>query len=116
VRALIIKPEPLTRILCGEKTWELRGSRTHIRGRIGLIASGSGTIVGEAMLTDCIGPLDRGTYERERAKHRSQQPFEEQYPSLFAWVLEDTHPIEPVPYLHPQGAIIWVTVPEKSEK
>jgi hypothetical protein len=106
VRALIIKAEPLAQILSGEKVWELRGSRTHIRGRISLIESGSGLIIGEADLIDCIGPLDAKTYERERNKHRSSKLFEAQYPTLFAWVLENAHPTAPVAYDHPQGAII----------
>jgi hypothetical protein len=113
MRALIVRPEPLEHILAGRKVWELRGSRTHIRTRIGLIASGSGTIVGEAELVDCIGPLDKATYERDREKHRSDRPFDEQYPQLFAWVLEGAHPIEPIPYEHPQGAIIWVRIPAR---
>ena len=113
VRALIIRPEPLDRILSGEKTWELRGSRTHVRGRIGLIASGSGHIVGEAHLVDCIGPLDAATYARNLGRHRSDRPFEEQYPQLFAWVLEGAQRIDPRPYAHPQGAIIWVTLPDE---
>ena len=110
MRALIIKPAPLDLILSGEKTWELRGSRTHVRGPIKLIASGTGMIVGEARVVDCVGPLDKETYEHELLKHRSNRPFEEQYASLFAWVLEDARRITPVAYTHPQGAIVWVRV------
>lgn len=116
MRALIIKPEPLERILSGKKTWELRGSRTRIRERIGLIASGSGTIIGEADLVDCIGPLDRTTYEANVSKHRSKDSFQKQYPSLYAWVLKDVKRIKPRPYSHPRGAIIWVIIDDPEEK
>ena len=112
MRALIIKREPLDLILTGLKTWELRSSRTHVRGPIGLIASGSGMIIGTAVLVDCIGPLDEATYENERSKHQSRKPFEEQYEKLYAWVLEDARRIEPVAYTHPRGAIIWVRIPD----
>ena len=112
MRALIIKREPLDLILSGLKVWELRGSRTHVRGPIKLIASGSGMIVGEAVLSDCIGPLDKAMYEDARSKHQSTKPFEEQYAMLYAWVLEDARRIEPIRYTHPRGAIIWVRIPD----
>lgn len=44
--ALIIKKQFLDKIFSGKKTWELRGSRTHKRGRIALIESGSGPCYG----------------------------------------------------------------------
>ena len=56
---LIIKKEHLDKILNGEKTWEIRGSKTHKRGKIGLIQSGSGTIVGECELIDCTDELSK---------------------------------------------------------
>ncbi|MFT4308237.1 MAG: hypothetical protein ACMXYM_02600 [Candidatus Woesearchaeota archaeon] len=112
MRALIIKPKPLELILSSLKVWELRGSRTHVRGPIKLIASGTGLIIGQAVLVDCIGPLDKSTYESERSKHHSTKPFEEQYAALYAWVFEGARRIEPVPYSHPKGAIIWVKIPD----
>lgn len=113
MRALIIKPRFLDRILAGEKTWELRGSRTRVRGMIGLIPSGSGKIVATAELVDCIGPLDRRTYDENRERHRSALSFDEQrYERVFAWVLSGVRLLpEPVPYAHPRGAIVWVHVP-----
>ena len=57
MRALVIKKPWLDKILAGTKTWEIRGSRTNIRGTIGLIESRSGTVVGLCEVIDCVGPL-----------------------------------------------------------
>src|SRR5665213_3012769 len=62
VRALLIRPAPLGQILEGTKTWEIRGSKTLVRETIGLIASGSGTVVGVCDLVDCVGPLSAEQY------------------------------------------------------
>jgi len=43
MHALVIRPQWIEKILAGKKTWEIRGSRTAIRGIIGLIPSGSGS-------------------------------------------------------------------------
>jgi len=59
MKALIVKPGPMKKILDGSKSWEIRRGRCHIRGLIGLIESGSGEVVGVADLADCIGPLKR---------------------------------------------------------
>ena len=56
-RALLIREPFVSWILSGKKTWELRGSATKIRGRIALVASGSGTVVGTCDLVDVRGPL-----------------------------------------------------------
>ncbi len=51
---LIIKPKWADLILTGQKTWEIRGSRTNKRGTIGIIKSGTGKVFGTVELTDCI--------------------------------------------------------------
>jgi hypothetical protein len=48
MRALVIKPEPMKLILDGPKSWEIRRGRCLIKGLIGLIEGGSGTVVGVA--------------------------------------------------------------------
>lgn len=50
---LSIKAKWLQEIFGGRKLLELRGCRTRKRGRIGLIESGSHTVVGEARVIDC---------------------------------------------------------------
>ena len=53
-RALIIKKEHLDKIFDDGKVWEMRTTKTSITGRIGLIESGTGLIIGEATLTGCV--------------------------------------------------------------
>ena len=55
-------------ILNGQKTWEIRGARTSVRGRIGLIASRSGTVIGVCELVDCIGPLTAEEFHKNAKK------------------------------------------------
>lgn len=54
---LIIREEPLDRILSGQKTWEMRSDHTRKRGRIGLVRKGSKAIFGIAEIVDSKGPL-----------------------------------------------------------
>ena len=54
MKGLIIKKHWLELIFQGKKIWEIRGSKTNIRGKIELIESGSGKVVGECCLVDCI--------------------------------------------------------------
>ena len=54
---LLIRSPYVDWILAGSKTWEIRGSSTAKRGRIALIQSGSGTVIGVADLVGVAGPL-----------------------------------------------------------
>jgi hypothetical protein len=56
-RGLLIRSPHIEKVLAHTKTWEIRGKATKIRGRIALIRSGSGLIVGTCELVDVIGPL-----------------------------------------------------------
>lgn len=104
---LIIKKEYLDKILAGKKTWEIRGSKTHKRGKIGLIQSGSGTIVGECELVDCVS-LTKEEYLKNKDKHQSLNA-NLTYKKTYAWVLKNPKRYnEPKKYNHPKGAIIWV--------
>ena len=116
----IAKVEPfVSQILDHHKTWEIRGSRTNIQETIALIASGSGTVVGVCELVECIGPLTARAF-KENARKAGMLPEEAKlgyYQKTYAWVVEN--PIrfkKPIPYSHPSGAIIWVTLDEAVEK
>jgi ASCH domain-containing protein len=65
---LVIKSPWIDPILSGDKTWEIRGRNTAIRGSIALIKSKSGMVVGTCDVVDCIGPLSldelRSNYQR----------------------------------------------------
>lgn len=115
---LIIKQPFIDYILDGSKTWELRGSKTNKRGRIALIRSGSGLIVGEVDLIDCKGPLSNKEYTKNKDKHKSSSLFRDRhYKKTYAWILKNPQLYnKSIPYSHPQGAIIWVKLPDKSQK
>lgn len=106
-RGLIIKKEWLDRIFDKGKTWEMRSSLTKIRGRIKLIESGSGMIIGEATLADCFRPTNFARCAC-KSKHQIEDSMLFKRWS-YAWVLEDVKRYDkPIPYKHPQGAVIWV--------
>lgn len=93
------------------KDWEMRTSGTKIRGDIGIIEKGTGLIVGITTLIDSITPLSLD--ELIANKHRHRVDYEKN-PDLAKWnkpwVLANSHRIEPIPYTHPQGAVIWVNI------
>lgn len=89
-RCLCVKSPYARRIVDGVKFEEYRTRSTRIRGRIGIIESGTGTIIGDAVLYDCT---QRGDWD-------------------YVWHLRDARRYAvPVPYNHPFGAVIWVKVP-----
>jgi hypothetical protein len=114
MKALIIDTPHIDNILQGKKTWEMRSSRTRIRGLITLIRMGSGAVVGIARLVDATGPLTTDEMLATEAKHlirpdRLALPEVAKY--RYAWILEDARAISPaVPYQHPPGAVIWVNL------
>jgi hypothetical protein len=112
MRGLIIRSEPINEILAGKKTWEIRGSRTHIRGPIGLIEKGTGTVVGLCELVECIGPLSLAEMRRNINKHRIPaarlRSRNEHYKTIYAWVLKNAQRLgTPIRYRHKSGVIIW---------
>ena len=119
LRALLIRHPHIDKILDGKKTWEIRGSRTLVRETIGLVASGSGTVIGVCDVNDCVGPLTPEQF-RKNAKRAGMRPSEAElgyYRQTYAWVLEKPRLLKkPVPYEHPPGAIIWVTLDETVER
>lgn len=112
MNALIVKEPWVSLILDGKKTWEIRGSRTQIRGTIALIKSGTGKVLGTVELVDSK-ELTPEEYASNQDKHCV--PVESfasmPYKRTHAWVL--VNPVrykEPQPYKHPQGAVIWVNL------
>ena len=98
-------------ILEGPKSWEIRSGRCLIKELIGLIESGSGTVVGVAELTGCIGPLTRDLRIRNARKMGvSVEEAGEPWPrNSYAWVLKNRRRLnKPVRYKHPNGIVRWV--------
>lgn len=108
MKGLIIKKHWLDKILSGEKIWEMRSMNTNIRGHILLIQSGSGKILGEAHLHNCI---EVDTTDKELKKYHCIGDEELLRKYSYAWVLTNVVKFEkPIPYKHPQGAVIWVKI------
>lgn len=117
MRALVIREPWITLILDGRKTWEIRGSNCKIRGRIGLIRSGSGLVVGTAEIVDSKGPLSDEEMRANTSKHRippeALDGIRNRYKNIYAWVLANAKPLpKPLRYIHRKGAIIWVKIPD----
>lgn len=113
MKGLIIKPYWADLILSGQKTMELRGSNTKIRGRIGIIKSKTGQVYGEVDIVDCV-PLSKEEFNQYKEKHKVICDFEDiPYKNLYGWVLENVKIYDkPIPYKHKQGCVIWVNLDE----
>ncbi len=117
---LLIRVPWIDKILDESKTWEIRGSHTGKEGRIGLIESGTGTIVGVAELVGVVGPLslkELSANWRKAGFDRNEHLFRLPYKQTFAWVLQNPKRLPlPVPYNHPSGAVIWVRLKPDVER
>ena len=110
MKGLIIKQPWSDLILDGVKSWEIRGSNTNVRGEIAIIQSGTKTVVG---VPELIGSrrLALEEYLASEAFHCIRSQGDLPYPNTFAWVLDNPRRLsQPVPYVHPRGAIIWVNL------
>jgi hypothetical protein len=115
MKGLIIDEPWIGLILLGEKTWEMRKTACHHRGRIALIRKGSGRIVGTADVIDSLQSLDTTeAYARAEPQHRippSRQELAFSDGWRTPWVLANARAVRsPVPYKHPSGAVIWVNL------
>lgn len=115
-KALIIDTPHIDRILRGEKVWEMRSTKTQQRGRIALIRKGSGQVIGTVSIVGCRGPLSREDMLAAVNKHRID-PARIESGAVdkwkYAWEVADPVLLaQPVPYAHPAGAVIWVTLEE----
>lgn len=111
-KGLIVKSPWIDMIFQGLKIWEIRNKKTNIRGKIYLIKSGTGKILGEVELIDCIEFLKEDLF-KYKDKHCIPETNKSFYDNeiLYAWVL--SNPLlykEPIPYKHKKGAIIWVNL------
>ena len=117
MRGLLIREPWITYILDGRKTWEIRGGNCRIRGRIGLIRSGSGLVVGTAEIVDSKGPLSDEEMRANVSKHcippEALDGIRKRYKNIYAWVLTNAKPLpKPLSYVHSKGAIKWVKIPD----
>lgn len=114
MKGLIVKEPWITKILQGDKTWEIRSSSTNIRGVIYLIASGTGKVFGSVCLEDSI-EVGIPTLEENKDKHCIEDLSIVKYARPHAWIISNPKIFKtPIPYKHPQGAVIWVNIDEAS--
>ncbi len=117
---LIIKPEPIQKILNGHKTWEMRSVNTSKRGPIALIEKGGRRIVGVASIMSVQGPLSDQTMQANVHLHgitpdRLGQP--EVQKLRFAWVLSDVRALHPpVPFSPRNGAVRFVNLNDEEQR
>lgn len=113
--ALLIRRPWIDKILDSSKSWEIRGTQTKKRGRIALIQSGSGTVVGTVEIHCVKGPLTLQAFVTNADNigiTRSAASQGLPYERTFAWVLINPQRLpKSVPYRHPPGAVIWVKLP-----
>ena len=115
--AIPIRTPWIDQILDGIKTWEIRSKHTKKLGPVALIRSGSGTVVGTATLSEVI-PITTPNFARTNAHRMGMTKAEAPYcVGGYAWVLVDVVKLKkPVPYVHPSGAVTWVTLDEATTK
>lgn len=110
MKGLIIKEPYIDLILAGKKKWEIRGSKTNIRGRICLIKSGSKKIYGEVDLVDCF-QINLEQYSDYCKICHGENVKSLPYKRTYAWVVENPFLYEEAKaYNHPLGAVIWVNL------
>ena len=79
-------------IVDGVKTVEYRTQPTRIRGKIGIIQSKSGTVIGEVEITGCEW--------NESLEH-------------YEWSLANgARYVAPLSFQHKNGAVVWIDVPD----
>ena len=114
--AIPIREPWIDMILIGVKTWEIRTKNTLKIGPVALIRSGSKTVVATATLAEVVIV----TRKLARASAELMGMTEGEALSCvgeYAWVLENVVVLKkPVPYMHPSGAITWVTLDEPTTK
>lgn len=118
--ALIIKDEPLERILSGGKTWEMRAQHTRKRETVALAKKGTGQVFGVADIVDSRGPLSDATMMSTVPMHgiassRLLDPDIAKY--RYAWVLTNIRRLpHPIPYSHTKGAQSFVLLDEETSR
>lgn len=116
-KALIIDEPWISKILSGEKVWEMRSSGCSIRGEIGLIRKGTGQVVGTALLETVSGPYGDDELASNFFKHYvgSEIIRKRGYKWRYAWHLTDVKTLDqPVRYIHKNGAVIWVNLDDSA--
>jgi len=114
MRALIIKEPWASQVVSGKKTIELRSRKTTKVGQeIYIAKAGTKTLIGRVTIEKCVQLTVEDCINLQE-KHLAA--FREFFHNkkIYGWYLKDAVQFdEPIPYNHPQGAQMWVIIPEK---
>ena len=111
---LIIRKKWLDLIFQGKKDMELRSTNCKKIERVALIESGSGLIYGDAFIFSSILIKNKLEFVFYEGRHQYKKDFSELkrqfgYTKIYGWTLQSVFKYpKPIPYKHPQGAVIWV--------
>ena len=104
-------------IVEGKKVWEIRKTRTKIRGEILIISNGKA--IGKAELVDVLGPFTPEELAEHEDKHCASVSFLREYSNgkpLYAWVLRNAEKFDrPKEVEMAKGVQIWANVVVKDE-
>lgn len=114
MKGLIIKSPAIDAILDGVKTIEVRGCSTKIRGRIVLLQSGTQKALGTVEVVGCdVMTLEEYNNWDYRKLLKRDSVDQLPYKKTYKWYLKNPIKFETsIPYKHPNGAIIWVNLPD----
>ena len=113
---LLVRKEFIDKILRGEKTWEVRRTRTRVRGRIALVWGGK--VWGTVEIVDVVElPVEEMARRREHGvPPEFVRAYGEGKERLFAWVLAHPRALDqPVDVPVPRGARVWIKLPKEVE-
>ena len=109
---LFIKSPWIDLILDGQKTWELRGTKTAKRERIALIESGSRLLKGTCEIVGVRGALRKSTLLQNLDKHQVPQEKIEAglgRKRVYAWVMADPRRLHNAPVVPKViGPVVWI--------
>lgn len=114
---LVIDTPWIDKILVGNKVWEMRSRATARREYIALIKKGTKHIFGIAEIYACVGPLTQLEIQKSESQHQVPASIYQHdgFKWNFAWKLKNVRAIaSPIPYVHKPGAVIWVSLDERS--
>jgi len=116
-KGLLVREPYASLIVEGKKVWEIRKTRTKIRGEILIISNGKA--LGKAELVDVLGPFTPEELAEHEDKHRASLEFLREYSNgkpLYAWVLKNAEKFErPKEVEMAKGVQIWANVVVRDE-
>lgn len=114
MKGLIIKSPAIDYILSGNKTLEVRGTSTKIRGEIVLLQSGTQLALGTVEIIGCE-KMNLEEYNNWDYRILLKRPKTNDLPykNTYKWILKNPKKFDtPKKYYHPNGAVIWVNLPD----